>query len=208
MNIAIIGSGNVGSALAQAATKAQHTVTIGSADHAQAEGVASATGARVARSNRDAVEAGDITIVAIPADAFGDLASEVGDAFMGRTVVDVANRPTPDLSRPGCASHAEEFQEMVPDARVVKAINTVFAARQADAMVDGLRADGYVAGDDDEAKRAVLEFVQSIGLQPIDAGPLVVARTLEGMGWLHIWLAMQNNWSWQSAWKLIGPTTA
>jgi hypothetical protein len=35
-----------------------------------------------------------------------------------------------------------------------------------------------------------------------------VARTLEGMGWLHIWLAMENDWTWQSAWKLVGAESA
>ena len=208
MKVAIIGSGNVGSALADAATRAGHQVTISSADHAAAREVATATGARLAASNSEALEAADMAIVAIPADAFGDLVAELGGALEGMTVVDVANRPTPDPSRPGCASHAEEFQAAAPTARVVKAINTVFSARQADPVVGGLRVDGYVAADDEEAKRTVLDFVESIGFEPIDVGPLAVAQTLEGMGWLHIRLASENNWSWQSAWKLIGPTAA
>jgi predicted dinucleotide-binding enzyme len=125
----------------------------------------------------------------------------------GKTLVDVTNRRTPDLDREACTSCAEEVQAAAPSARVIKAINTVFAVRQAQPALGGDQADGYVAGDDPEAKRTVLAFVESIGLRPFDVGPLAVARTLEGMGWIHISLAMEHNWSWQTAWKLVGPTT-
>jgi len=53
---------------------------------------------------------------------------------------------------------------------VVKAFNTALAARQADPVVDGVQLDGFVAGDDQAAKRQVLELVGSIGFRPIDAG--------------------------------------
>ena len=52
------------------------------------------------------------------------------------------------------------------------------------------------------------DLVQSLGFRPIDAGPLAMARALEGMGLLNIALNMKNDWPWQSAWKLVGPTGA
>jgi predicted dinucleotide-binding enzyme len=52
----------------------------------------------------------------------------------------------------------------------------------------------------------VIEFVRSLGFKPIDAGPLAMARALEGMGPLNISLNMNNGWPWQSGWKLLGPT--
>ena len=33
------------------------------------------------------------------------------------------------------------------------------------------------------------------------------ARMLEGMGWIHVSLAMEHDWSWQAAWKVVRPTT-
>lgn len=206
MNIAIIGAGNVGSALAEVSVRAGHSVTIASADQAETEATARTAGARAAGSNREAVEGADITILAVPPDVVVDVVSELGDVLDGKTLVDVSNRPTPDPDRVACTSSAEEVQAAAPRARVIKAINTVFAARQAEAALGGDQADGYVAGDDLEAKQRVLEFVESIGLRPFDVGPLMAARTLEGMGWLHISLAMEHDWSWQSAWKLVGPT--
>lgn len=207
MNIGIIGAGNVGSALAGAAVRAGHSVSVTSADPAETDATARTTGARAVGSNREAVELADIIILAVPAKVVVDLVSKLGDALGGKTLVDVTNRPTPDLERKRCTSSAEEVQEAAPNARVIKAINTVFAGRQAEPALGGDQADGYVAGDDPEAKQAVLEFVESIGLRPFDVGPLAVARTLEGMGWIHISLAMEHDWSWQSAWKLVGPTT-
>lgn len=207
MNIGIIGAGNVGSALAEAAVRAGHSVTITSADPAATEAAARTSGARAVGSNVEAVEPADIVILAVPATVVVDIVTRLGDALSGKTLVDVTNRPTPDLDREGATSSAEEVQNAAPKARVIKAINTVFAGRQAEPALGGDQADGYVAGDDVGAKQAVLEFVESIGLRPLDVGPLAVARTLEGMGWMHISLATEHDWSWQSAWKLVGPTT-
>jgi predicted dinucleotide-binding enzyme len=102
-------------------------------------------------------------------------------------------------------SAAEEIQERAPRAKVVKAFNTVFAAKQAEAQIDDVPLDGFYAGDDADAKKVVAELLTSIGYRPIDAGPLANARALEAMGFLNIWLNANNGWPWQSGWKLLGP---
>jgi len=61
----------------------------------------------------------------------------------------------------------------------------------------------FVAGDNDAAKSTVLDLAESIGFQPIDAGPLTAARFLETMAWLNIALNVANGWSWQTGWKLV-----
>ena len=94
---------------------------------------------------------------------------------------------------------------MAPGARVVKAINTVFAANQDSPVVDGVQLDGFVAADDADAKRVVIEYVKSLGFRPIDVGPLAMARALEGMGALNISLNMKDGAAWRSGWKLVGP---
>jgi predicted dinucleotide-binding enzyme len=146
-----------------------------------------------------------LLLLAVPSSAVGQVVTGLGDAAQGKILVDVTNRPTPDPDAKACTSIAEELQAKVPGAHVIKAINTVFAARQAEPALGGRPADGYVAGDDAQAKATVLSFVESIGLTPYDVGPLAVARTLEGMAWIHISLASSNNWPWQSAWRIIGP---
>jgi len=153
--------------------------------------------------DKDAIDGSDVVIFAVPGTSFDDLVTELGQDLAGKVVVDVSNRPTPDASGTG-TSAAEELQARLPDASVVKAFNTAFATRQADPNVDGVSADGYVAGDDDGAKAKVLRLVESIGFRPVDAGSLAVARTLEGMAWLNISRNMQGG-TWQDAWVLLGP---
>jgi predicted dinucleotide-binding enzyme len=203
MDIAIIGAGNVGKALAGSLTRAGHQVTISATQPEHAAEAAEATGAQPATSNEQAVSSGDVVILAVPVSAFDEIAGEVGEALRGKVVVDVTNRPTPDPTGPG-TSAAEELQEKVPQASVVKAFNTAFASRQAEPEVDGVPADGFVAGDDPKAKQQVLDLVDSIGFRPVDAGPLAAARTLEGMAWLNISRNMQGG-TWQDAWVLLGP---
>ena len=207
MNITIIGAGNVGTALTGSAIRTGHSVTVSSAGGESARALAEATGARAAASDREAVEGAEVVVLAVPYTAVPDVLAEIGPALDGKVVVDATNPLKADYS--GLAtdgtSGAETIQAQVPGARVVKAFNTAFAARQADPTVSGLRADGYVAGDDEDAKATVLGLVEAIGFNPVDAGGLAMARYLEGMAWLNISLQMKNGWSWQAGWKLVGP---
>ena len=82
---------------------------------------------------------------------------------------------------------------LLPGAHVVKAFNTLFASHQSDPIADGVQLDGFVAGDDAAAKATVLELVESIGLHPVDVGPLARARQLEGLAFLNI-TAQHRQW--------------
>jgi 8-hydroxy-5-deazaflavin:NADPH oxidoreductase len=203
MQIAIIGAGNVGRALAGSFTRAGHHVTVSATNPEHAREAATEAGARAAATNDDAVSNAELVVLAVPPTAFDQLAAELGDALAGKVVVDVSNRPTP--SPDGSAtSIAEELQSKLPKASIVKAFNTSFASRQAEPKVNGISADGFVAGDDASAKQTVLDVVESIGFRPVDAGSLAAARTLEGMAWLIITRAISNG-TWQDAWVLVGP---
>jgi predicted dinucleotide-binding enzyme len=200
MKIAIIGAGNVGKALAASAGRAGHRVVISAAHPEHASDAAQETGATAAASPGEAIRNADVVVLAVPAAAHPYLATDLAGELAGRTVVDVSNRPTPDPSG-APTSVAEELQARLPNAKVVKAFNTAFASRQAQPRMGNLRADGFVAADDEGAKRKVLRLVESIGFRPIDAGPLAAARTLEGMAWLNINRNMQGG-SWQDAWVI------
>ena len=203
MQIAIIGAGNVGRALAGSLTRAGHDVTVSAAHPEHAREAAAQTGATAATTNADAVSNASVVVLAVPSTAFETLATEIGDALTGKVVVDVSNRPTP--SPDGApTSIDEELQGKLPGSSVVKAFNTSFASRQAEPTVNGISADGYVAGDDASAKQTILDVVESIGFRPVDAGSLAAARTLEGMAWLNITRAISNG-TWQDAWVLVGP---
>jgi 8-hydroxy-5-deazaflavin:NADPH oxidoreductase len=202
MKVAIIGAGNVGKALATSITRAGHDVTLTAKHPEHAEAAAEATGATTAATNVAAVTDADIVILAVPFAAAGEeVANEIRDDVAGKTIIDVTNPIKPDLSGLSTddSSAAEELQKLLPDARVVKAFNTIFASNQANPTRE---VDGYIAADDEGAKQQVISLVESIGFTALDVGPLSASRFLEGMALINIGLNAQNGWSWTSAWKL------
>jgi 8-hydroxy-5-deazaflavin:NADPH oxidoreductase len=203
MQIAIIGAGNVGRALATSLTRAGHDVTITAEHAASAVEAASQSGATAGTSNQSAAAGADVVVLAVQSQAIGQIAADMGSSLDGKVVIDVSNRPTPAADG-ASTSIAEELQTRLPAARIVKAFNTVFASRQASPTVAGISPDGFVAGDDASAKQTVLDVVESIGFRPVDAGSLASARTLEGMAWLNIQRNLTGG-TWQDAWILVGP---
>jgi hypothetical protein len=129
----------------------------------------------------------------------------------GKIVVDVTNPARPDYSGllfDGSSSAAEQFAAWLPQARVVKAFNTVFAANQADPILDGIQLDAFVAADDEAARATVLELARSAGFNGIDAGDLSAARLLESLAWLNISLNLRQPFGWRTGWKLVGTPVA
>jgi len=211
VDIAIIGAGNVGRSLATAFVRAGHTTVVTSRDPEDAASVAAASGATTAPSNLEAARAASIVVLAVPFASVADIAGEIGPAVDGKIVIDATNRMSfgadgPDMDT--TTSNAEELAGLLPDAHVVKAFNTLFASNQDDPKTDGVQLDGFVAADDATARTTVLELVESIGLRPVDVGPLARARQLEGMAFLNIAINIQNGGSWQSGWKLVGAPVA
>jgi len=207
MRIAIIGAGNVGTALATSFVRAGHDVVITSRDAQDAAAAAAASGASIAPTNVAAVEDADVIIPAVYVTSFADVAADIASAAAGTPVVDVSNRMSFGADGPETdttSSNAEDLAALLPGSPVVKAFNTLFASRQLDPITNGVTLDGFVAADDADAKATVLELVRSIGLTPIDAGPLVRARQLEGLAFLNMSLNITNNGAWQSGWKLVG----
>ncbi len=211
MDIAIIGAGNVGRALATSFRRAGHAVTVASRDAEDAGSIAATTGATVASGNAAAAGAADIVVLAVPFASVPGIATEIAAAVAGKTVIDVSNRMSFGAAGPEIettTSNAEELAALLPGASVVKAFNTLFASNQVDPITEGIQLDGFVAGDDPVAKATVLDLVASVGLQPIDVGPLARARQLEGLAFLNIALNAANGGAWTSGWKLVGAPAA
>jgi len=208
MKIGIIGSGNVGKALAGAAMKAGHEVKISAGDPAHAEEAARTTKAHAARSNSDAVKDADLIVLAVPADRVDEVVGALAPELDGKVIIDVTNRVNTD--DPGRvldgSSTAERIKKKLPKSHIVKAFNHAFASTMANPNADGTQLDAFVAGDDPGAKDKAMQFAGSIGFRPIDAGPLAMARALEGMALMNILLQIKNKWPWKSGWKLAGPT--
>ncbi|WP_326836994.1 NAD(P)-binding domain-containing protein [Amycolatopsis rhabdoformis] len=208
MRIAIIGAGNVGSALSKAAVAAGHTVTVSATTAEKAAQVAGDTGAQAAASNAEAVAGADVVVLAVPGSVAGAVADELAEAVRGKVVVDATNplnATFTDLDIEETAA-VQSLQRRLPGTPVVKAFNTIFAGRLGSPKESGHLLDAFYAGDDTGAKDLVAQLLTSLGFRPIDAGGLRMARALEEMAFLNIALNAGNQWSWQSGWALLGPT--
>ena len=188
-SISIIGLGNMASALAERALAGGNTVEIIGRDPAKAKEVAGKlAGASVGATG--APPAGDIVILAVPYASAAAVVSQYGDALSSKIVVDITNPLAPDMKgliAPEGSSGAQEIAKAAPaGARVVKAFNTVFANVLVAGAAKGRLLDVFLAGDNAQAKAEVSTFVESLGLRPLDAGPLPMARALENAGLLEI----------------------
>jgi NADPH-dependent F420 reductase len=211
VEIAIIGTGNVGSALATAFVGAGHRVYLTARSVDKVEAAAQAAGAVVATSPAAAAALADIVILAVPFGAAEDVATAIRPVVNGKAIVDVTNPAKPDWSGPlfgGTDSGAERIAAWLPEAHVVKAFNTLLANNVADPAPEGITLDGYVAADDPAAKALVLALAESIGLNPVDVGPLSAARQLEAIAWLNISLNMAPGSTWKTGWKLVGASVS
>ena len=194
MNISIIGTGNIGSGLAHTLARTNHKVTV--AGIADGDGPALAEklgGGKESEGPRRIPSpmpsrAADIVVLAVPYAAVAELAKTAN--FAGKTVVDVTNPIEADFSGiviGHTSSAAEEVQKLLPDAKVVKAFNTVFAQVYEQGLnFGGQKVPAFVASDDADAKSSVISFANDAGFDAVDSGPLKNARYIEPLGYLNI----------------------
>ena len=192
MRIGIIGAGNMGSAFARRLGAARHEVAITSRDVAEAEQVAASVGNGVRAVPQDELaKHADILIAATPY-AHQAEALRASGSLEGRIVIEISNPITDDMSSLAVGfttSAAEEVARAVPGATVVKAFNTVFAQvlGQPRSKANATPVQVFYAGDDAPSKETVRTLIESMGFEPVDAGPLKNARYLEPMGMLNIY---------------------
>ena len=212
MKYAIIGSGNVGTAVATAATNAGHDVVVVDSDQDALEKLRESLPAANATTDASAAARdAEVVVLAVPFGITEGLVADLSEELADTIVIDATNPLADDLSglvTDGGPAGAERVQAAAPKAHVVKAFNTVFAGNQAVAEVDGTQLDGFLAGDDDEAKQVVTELLEATGYRTIDVGSLSAARYLEGMAFLNIARNAKHGLPWQSGWKLVGPVDA
>lgn len=203
MRIGVLGTGMVGKTIAGKLVALEHEVMMGSrsADNEQArEWVAGAGPSASQGSFAEAAAFGELLFNCTAGVGSLDALSSVQpEDLAGKILIDVANPldfsqgMPPSLSVSNTDSLGEQIQRAFPDTRVVKALNTINCA----VMVDPARVPGehdiFLAGDDDAAKRAVRELLQSFGWaadRVIDLGDITSARATEM--YLPLWLRLMG----------------
>jgi hypothetical protein len=190
MKIGIFGDGNVGSALARGLKRAGHEVRAIGNDSA---GI------------RDTATSAELVVVAVPFAAIDEVVEAAGGALAGKTVVDATNAldANMNLAIGFTTSGAEELQKKLPESRVVKAFNTVFAQHMESGKLGEQRLTAFVAGDDEPARKQVVELARSIGFDAVDSGPLKNARLLESLAYFNIQLGYGLGMGTQIGFKLL-----
>ncbi|HET9925912.1 MAG TPA: NADPH-dependent F420 reductase [Methylomirabilota bacterium] len=192
MRIGIVGgTGKEGLGLGLRWAQAGHDVIIGSRDAERArakatELAAAAPGRRIAgMSNRDAAAAAEVVVLTVPATGLGATLPELREPCRGKIVVSSVVPLTfggPRLfTPPPPGSAAEEAQEILgPEARVVAAFHHI-AAHELAAGDHPIECDLLLCGADADGKKLVADLGKSMGLRPVDVGPLSNAGPVEGI---------------------------
>jgi NADPH-dependent F420 reductase len=208
VNIAILGTGRVGGALGAGWAEKGHRVAFGSRDP-----LAESVRRRMeilgrslqAASHAAAVEAAEVVVLATPWQAAQKTLAAAGD-LNGKVLIDCINPLTEDfrhLDIGHTTSAAEQIALWAPQAKVVKAFNTVSAGAMADPWFGDENATMFYCGDDGEAKAVVRGLAEDLGFDAYDAGPLSVARYLEPFAMLYIKLAIKEGWGGNCAFKIL-----
>jgi hypothetical protein len=178
MRLAILGTGNVAQTLARRLSETGHEVTFGSRDPASRSGLTAPV-----TSLADAVAGNDVVINATPGAASLEAVEGIGAAaFAGKVLVDVANANTPafELVYPN-SSLGEKLQAALPDAKVVKTMNTAAMAVMTEPAALP-PSNVFVSGDDAAAKATVKSLLGGLGWPDdsiVDLGGIVSARGAE-----------------------------
>ncbi|GAA3797884.1 NADPH-dependent F420 reductase [Cellulomonas soli] len=150
---------------------------------------------------------GDIVVLAIPYPAVADVLATYGAQLAGKVVVDITNpldfATFDSLVVPAGSSAAAEIAAALPDSHVLKAFNTTFAGTLSTGTVGGtVPTTVLVAGDDADAKAALVAAVEAGGLKALDAGSLARAHELEAIGFLQLTLAVSEKIGWTGGFAL------
>lgn len=196
MTIGILGTGNWGTALGKAFIAAGHSVYFGSRTPDQKKEWAASFGSLAqVGTYQQAGAAGEVVVVATPWPGNGTInALQTAGPLSGKILVDATNTLQADYSPlrfEKANSGAEEIARLHPEARVVKAFNSVsgYTLGTSQLHFGDATVTGFYCGDDKDAKQIVSTLVKDAGLASLDAGPLRNAYYLESLGQLLIALA-------------------
>jgi len=204
MRVGILGSGLMGGKLGTIFAQAGHEVVFSyarSRDKLEELARGAGRGARAGTPREAAAEA-DALLLAVHWSRIADVLKQAGD-LSGKTILTCSlpmNVDNTKLVVAHTSSGAEELAKKIPKARVVSAFNTVpsevlpgvFAAKRKGGKQSRATCSLVYCGDDSSSKRIAAELIRDVGFDPIDAGPLRIARYTEPFALLVAELAYEG----------------
>ena len=199
MKIAVLGAGNVGGTLGKGWANKGHQVFFGvrHPDDEKTQNLIKDIGNNADAGTSDkampsasfAIAFSNIIVLALPWQAVPKVL-ETAD-FSDKIIIDATNPLKPDFSGLEIGfdtSGAEKVAKWSKGAKVFKSFNQTGWENMENPVYNGKASVMLVCGDDDKAKKTVLQLVADLGFEAIDAGKLEVARLIEpfGMTWIHL----------------------
>ena len=186
MRVGILGSGLMGGKLGTIFARGGHEVTFSYARSREKLNrlARDAKGKVRAGTPREAAKEADALLLAVHWSLIEDVLNQAGD-LSGKVIVSCSlpmNADNTELVVAHTSSGAEELAKRLPNARVVSAFNTVpsevlfgvYEARR-----KATRPSLVYCGDDEGSKAVAAELIRDVGFDPLDAGPLLIARYTE-----------------------------
>lgn len=208
--IGILGSGVVAQTLGAGFIKYGFEVMLGTRDTTKLAGWASSTGA-LTGSFAETAAFGEIIVLAVKGNMAGSALAMAGKANLaGKVVIDTTN-PIADLPPVNGvlqyfskldASLMENLQQEFPEARFVKAFNSVGNAMMIDPDYGGIKPTMFICGNDPAAKERVASILDRFGWESEDMGTVEAARAIEPLCMLWCIPGFTRN-QWSHAFKLL-----
>jgi predicted dinucleotide-binding enzyme len=211
--IGILGSGDVGEALANGFLKHGHEVMRGSRDPGKLANWKAKTGPNASVGTfAETAKFGQILALAVKGSAAEAVIRECGTALAGKTILDATNPISDDppvdgvlkyFTRPN-ESLMERLQKAAPSANFVKSFSIVSSSLMVNPQLPGGPPTMFICGDNAGAKAQATEILHTFGWEVEDMGTAVAARAIEPLA--IVWCIpgfLRNDWT--HAFKMLRP---
>ncbi len=203
MNIAIIGTGNVGGALAGKWSSAGHRIFLGVEDEKNFKGVELLSNPNTtAHSVAEAVKNADVVLIAVPAAVAAEVGGKLGDTS-GKVIIDAMNI-VGGKGPEGFKTTADAILASTQTRDVVKCFNTTGFNNIADTVYGGVAIDMFVAGNSEKGKSVAAQLARDAGFaECYDVGGNDKFKLMEQFALFWINLAMFRGFGREIAFKLL-----
>lgn len=212
MKIGVLGSGQVAKVLAGGFLKHGHRVKVGSRDAKKLDEWKSKSPGAETGSFEDAAAFGDVIVLAVKGIAAESLVQSLSHHLAGKVVIDATN-PIAEVPPVNGVlqfftslndSLMERLQKLAPDAKFVKAYNSVGNLLMVNPVLPSGKPTMFICGNDEQAKKTVTEILNQFGWEASDFGKVESARAIEPLCMLWCIPGFIRN-EWTHAFKLIKP---
>jgi len=211
MKIGVLGSGVVGQTLGAGFLKHGHEVTVGSREPGKLKDWAANTPGAKIGTFAEAAQFGQVLVLAVKGSAAAEVLREAGkENVAGKPVMDACNPIADAPPENGVlrfftdinSSLMEALQREFPEARLVKAFNSVGSAQMVNPSYKAGRPTMFLCGNDNAAKKTVTGLLDELGWEAADMGGVEAARAIEPLCMLWCIRGFLRN-EWGHAFKLL-----